>query len=198
MPRHQFARAMVVFWAKEYPVRFGLWIAFTDALGAGLAYWLSSEIKTDRGLIVAGAIVVGIVIALVTLFLVAFLTAPRRSLQIRVDELQEAVAQQQTTINALVQEKWGEPGDFIPIYHDLRTDMREAIRMVEQALSSGQLWPYSQDPDDRVWKNKRTPRRQPLGHGDPGLRSIERGIWTYRTNQKGPGSTTSESISQGF
>ncbi len=152
MPRHQFARETVVYWAKEYPVRFGLWIAAMDATAAGLAYWLSSEVKTDRGLIVAGAIILGVVVALLTLFVVAFLTAPRRDLAIKVADLQETVVQQGTAIEALVQEKWGDPADFLPIYHDLRTDLREAARMIEQAINSGQLWPYSQDPDASEWK----------------------------------------------
>jgi hypothetical protein len=90
-----------------------------------------------------------------TLFTVAFITAPRRDLQIKFAELQETVAQQGTAIEALVSGKWGEPSDFLPTYHELRTDIREAIRMVEQAIDSGQLWSYSQNLDDGVWKNQK-------------------------------------------
>lgn len=122
---------------------------------AGGAYWLSSEVKTDRGLIVAGAILVGIAVALGTLFVIAFITAPRRDLQIKFADLQETVTQQGTAIEALVSEKWGEPSDFLPTYHELRTDIREAIRMVGQAIDTGQLWPYSQDPDNREWKKNK-------------------------------------------
>ena len=107
----------VVYWAKEFPVRFGLWVAAMDGATAGLAYWLSSEVKTDRGLIVAGAVFAGIGLALGTLFLAALLTAPRRNLQIQLAELQETVTQQGTAIEALAHERWGEPGDFLPVYH---------------------------------------------------------------------------------
>jgi hypothetical protein len=167
-----FAAAFVVFLAKEYPVRFGLWITSFDALAAVVAYWLTSEIHEDRALIVGLAIVGGILAALALLFLWGLLTAPRRRLEIRMANIETTLAQIEGQVLQLTEEKFGEPLQFLPVYQELRSVIRENLRKCRHAQETGALWSRSDCPEYRQWnKHKSSIATNPYAqldgvHGD--------------------------------
>jgi hypothetical protein len=135
--------------------RFVVAVALLDAAAAGVAYWLTSEVKNNRAFIVIGAAAVGLLTAGLVLFLWAWFTAPRRALQVRVDQLEEALQGAQVQLQQLVEDRWGEPLQFLPIYHELRVDVREAIRIISRAKEERKLWPRTAAPEDRKWKKHR-------------------------------------------
>src|SRR5687767_10154899 len=108
-------------------VRFIVAVAIIDGLAAGGSYWLTSEVEKDRGVIVGVAVVVGILVALATLFVWAWLVVPRKFLDARVANLEETLASVQGQVGALTEEKFGHPLRWLPVYHALRADVRESI-----------------------------------------------------------------------
>ena len=155
MARIRFARETVVLLAKEYPVRFTLWVVACDAAATGGAYWLTSELHKGRGLIVAAAVLTGILLALTILFIWALIVAPRRDLQIRVKNLEDEAAKFEERMDMFIEEKYGNPLQFTPIYQQLRTDLREACRIVQRAKDTGKLWSRTAVPDDDIWKKNK-------------------------------------------
>jgi hypothetical protein len=155
MARIRYAIEIVTYWAKEYPIRFALWIACFDAAFAGIAYFVTSEVKEDRGLIVAGAVITGLVVALGILLVWALIIAPRLNLQIRVTALEEGMQSLSQQMGDFLQDRFGEPFQFLPIYHELRTDIREAHRILCRARDTGRLWKRTDAPDASKWKKHR-------------------------------------------
>jgi len=155
MGRIQYAIETVAHLASEYPVRFTLWIVALDAAATGGAYWLSFEVGKDRGLIVAGAVVVGALTAVAILFLWALVTAPRRDLQIRVGAIEDAIEAIRGQLGMLTEEKFGEPLMFLPIYETLRSDIRQALRTFSRAQATGELWARTDVPEYDEWKKQK-------------------------------------------
>jgi hypothetical protein len=152
MARLRFAVEIVAFWAKEYPVRFLLWVGLFDATCAAGAYVITSEVTSDRALIVAAAVLAGILTSLGLLVVWAFITAPRRSLEIRVGELEGKIQGLTGQMGEFMENQFGEPLRFLPVYHELRTDVREAIRIISRARDTGRLWPRTAGPEYAKWK----------------------------------------------
>lgn len=53
---------------------------------------------------------------------------------------------------AFLEDRFGEPFQFLPIYHELRTDVREAIRLIERAQETDELWSRTDAPEYGKWK----------------------------------------------
>jgi hypothetical protein len=136
-------------------IRFIVAVALLDGGSAALAYALTHEVHTGRVFIVIGAAIVGTVIAVAVVFLWFFLRLPRQLIEIRLMSLEETVQGIRDELARQTEEKWGDPFQFLAIYHTLRTDVREAIRALERAEETGKLWSRTGAPDYREWKKQR-------------------------------------------
>ena len=145
-------------WVRELAksLRFVLAVAVLDGLAGAATFFLTSHLGPAlRTVVVIAATVVGILAALSVLVAWAFLTAPRHLAEERLTELEDAVESQRAQIATLIGEQWGDPDQFVPVYHDLGADLREAIRKVERAKETGQLWAFIDRLDDNTWKKNR-------------------------------------------
>src|SRR5581483_8548334 len=103
------------------------------------------------GLAVAG-VVGGILLVLLVILVWAFLTSPRRALEIRMAGAEDTIEGLQGQINNLLVEKYGEPLRFLPVYQLLRTDVREAQRTLIRDRDTGRLWSRAGAPEYGNWK----------------------------------------------
>jgi hypothetical protein len=129
-------------------------LIFSALVGAGSGF-AASQSRHPSVLLVLGAALLGVLAPLILVFIWAFLTLPTRGLQYRVTELEGTVETLQARMNEFFEEKHGDPFQFLPIYHELRADVREAVRTLERARSSGKLWGRTDAPECGNWKKRK-------------------------------------------
>lgn len=135
--------------ARTYTVTFIFVLALSGAAGTYFSSQSESEPSMTTSLLL-GLLAAGLPVLAV--FAWAYLTAPRRSLQGQVYELQAQVERLHREMLALAQQVMGDPNSLTPLYHDLRIDLKEARQLIEEAQASGMFWPYSVVLDDKAWK----------------------------------------------
>lgn len=110
--------------------------------------------KTDDPslLLVLGSAVAGVLSPVILVFTWSFLTIPRRHLEWRIEELEENHESLQSQMTNLLQEKHGDPFKFLPIYQELRADIKEALRIINRARETNRLWGRTDPPEHRNWK----------------------------------------------
>jgi cell division septum initiation protein DivIVA len=123
-------------------------------VGSGSGFF-ASQTEHPSVLLVLGAALAGVIAPLVLVFLWSFLTIPRRHLEWRTEELEQQVEALQAQMSQFLEEKHGDPLQFLSIYHELRADVREAIRIIKRAEESGELWSRTAAPEYRNWKRHR-------------------------------------------
>ncbi|MDQ3730289.1 MAG: hypothetical protein M3355_11960 [Actinomycetota bacterium] len=149
MGRFRFASAIAA--NQAHRLSFLLAVGIVDGLAVVLAA-SASDSPVVAGIIAA---VASTLIVLFLLFGWAYLTSPRRLLEYRVDQLEETVESQRRQLATWVDEKWGDSEQFIPVYHDLRNDLREAKGRVQRARETGQLWSFRKQLEVGTWKRHR-------------------------------------------
>jgi hypothetical protein len=132
---------------KEHPVRVAVLTVLIDAAAA-----LGTYAVHQAAWAVAVAIVLGTLSVIVIVFLWAVITAPRRELEVQVEALSQGLEAVRAQVEQLVIQRYGEPLQFLPIYQQLRVDVRAAIRIIGHAHETGKLWPRTGAPDDDEWK----------------------------------------------
>jgi hypothetical protein len=133
-------------------VTFFLWTLILNAGTATGAYLLSPGSTTLRSLIAIGTAIGGTILALAITFLHAYWTAPRQVLFLSLASLEEQVEGLQSQLSMLLEDKFGEPLRFLPVYETLRSDIRQSIRVIKRARDTDKLWSRTQPPDHREWK----------------------------------------------
>jgi hypothetical protein len=139
---------------RDHPLRLAVAVVLLDAAGAIAAYLLAPA-GVAKGATIAGAVVVGTALVIVVVFTWAFFTAPRRHLAFRVSEVERTLEGLSGRVDSLFEKEFGPPLRFLPVYHVLRTDLREAIRIVGRAIDTGRLWSRTDPPEDANWKRER-------------------------------------------
>jgi len=129
-------------------------LIFAAVVGPGLSFY-ASQTKDPSVVLVVGAGLLGLLTPLAVVFVWSFLTIPRRHLEFRADELEEEVQVLRVQMNQFMEEKHGDPLQFLPIYHELRADIREATRIIKRAQETGDLWGRTEAPEYRNWKRRR-------------------------------------------
>lgn len=129
-------------------------VVVSALVGAGGGY-LASQSEDPSVFLVLGMALLGVLAPVIVVFVRAFLTIPRRHLEWRISQLEEGQEQLQAQMTRFVEERHGDPLQFLPIYHELRADVREAIRIIERARDTGLLWPRTQAPEYKNWKRHR-------------------------------------------
>lgn len=127
------------------------WLVVSAVVGAGSGL-VASQTKEPSVALVLGAAAVGVLAPLLLVFVWSFFKIPARHLKWRVEELEERVEQLQAQMSTFMQEKHGDPFQFLPIYHELRADAREAIRIIRRAQETGDLWSRTEAPESANWK----------------------------------------------
>jgi len=135
---------------KNRPVGVVMATVALDAAAVVLLLSLSAGVAGAVGGALAGTALV-----LFLIFLWALTQAQVRQLEERVAEFQETLSNQQTYIQGLIEDRWGDVDQFVPTYHDLRSDLQEAIRKVRRANETAELWAYADTLDNSTWKRKR-------------------------------------------
>lgn len=117
--------------------------------------FFASRTEDPSFVLVLGAAILGVLAPLALVFLGSFITIPRRHLEWRVEELEEGIEQLRAQMSQFMEEKHGDPLQFLPIYHELRADIREATRIIGRAQETGDLWSRTAAPQYRNWKRHR-------------------------------------------
>jgi len=134
---------------------FQLWTLLFDAVAALLAYQLSAPPTHLRVFVAIGAVVIGTLATLTISFVTAYIFAPREVLFFKVASLEETVSGLQGQLSMLLEDKFGEPLRFLPVYETLRSDIRQSRRVIQRAINSGRLWNRAQAPDYKEWKKQK-------------------------------------------
>ncbi|HEV2858870.1 MAG TPA: hypothetical protein VGW80_10760 [Solirubrobacterales bacterium] len=126
-------------------------ILFSAVVGA-VAGFLASKTEDPSLPLVLGSAVGGVLAPAIVVFIWSFCTIPRRHLEWRIEELEENQDSLQSQLTNLLQEKHGDPLKFLPIYQELRADIREALRIINHAQDTNRLWGRTDSPEYRNWK----------------------------------------------
>ncbi|HEU5104759.1 MAG TPA: hypothetical protein VFU11_02840 [Solirubrobacterales bacterium] len=126
-------------------------LLLSAAVGA-LAGFLASRSEDPSVFLVVGSAIAGVLAPVLLVFVWSFITVPRRHLEWRVEELEESQEALQNQMTNLLQEKHGDPLKFLPIYQELRADVREALRIIKRAQETKRLWSRTDSPEHRNWK----------------------------------------------
>jgi len=114
MYRCWFAWNTVVHWVKHRPIGFTVCMATADAAMAIAAYILSATPGVDQALTTGGAILAGPLVTLAIRFIIAFLAAPIRHLEIELGREREANYELRALVAQLLQRKQDELGSPPP------------------------------------------------------------------------------------
>jgi len=123
-----------------------------SAVVGALAGFLASRAANPSLVLVVGSAIAGVLAPIVMVFAWSFATIPRRHLEWRIEELEAGHEALQGQITSLLQEKHGDPLKFLPIYQELRADLKDALRTIRRAQETKRLWPRTDAPEYRNWK----------------------------------------------
>jgi hypothetical protein len=142
---------------RERPVITGLATALAGAAILVAAWFIEDDLPPgwQIGLIVASSGLGAFLLVLVCLFIAKLVTARRHQVEDRVTALETQIGEISEQVLRLTQDKLGERDRFVPTYHDLRADLREAKAKIEMALKTGRLWAYADSLGAENWKDNK-------------------------------------------